>query len=110
MFLSLEKKKNLIREIIQMCVTAITEWEKGIFTGIISDISGDSRNGLEFYYNQVKNIILPEMKQLLICAEEKGNLRDHMEKGAKYNYILSDCWELKTHLSKKILKLSQHLS
>ena len=93
-----------------MCDTAITEWEKGVYTGIISDISGDSRNGLEFYYNQVKNIILPEMKQLLIYAEEKGTFREHIEKGAKYNYILSDCWELKAPLSKKILKLSQLLN
>lgn len=110
MSLSLEKKKKLMREIIQMCETAITEWEKCICTGIISDISGDSRNGLEFYYNQVKNIILPEMKQLLICAEEKGTLKEHRDKGAKFNYILSDCWELKAPLSKKILELSQQLS
>ena len=74
MFFNLKKKKMLVREIIEICETAIAEWEKGICTGIISDISGDSRNGLEFYYNQVKKIILPEMQQLLICAEEKEKI------------------------------------
>ena len=79
-------------------------------TGIISDISGDSRNRLNFYYNQVKDIILPEMRQLLIYAEEKGNLKKHRDKGAKYNYLISDCWEIKAPLSKKILEFSQQLS
>lgn len=104
----LESLKKSLNEIIAICNVAINEWANQT-TGIIDDIqANDLPNNKEIYFNQIRNIVLPESIEILDYIEN-GKIANC--KKYKYNSVwyVTDSWNFKSILGNKILNVSKLL-
>lgn len=105
----IEKLKESLVEIVDLCEKAISERDSGIHDGIIMEIIMDHEpNVANIYYNQLKDIVLPEMRRLLSYIED-GTIKTHKRDRLHSMWYVLDCWDLQSSLAMKIQYMAMDL-
>lgn len=105
----IEKPKESLVEIVDFCEKVISEWDSGIHDGAILKLMRYQESDVaSTYYNQLKDIVLPEMRRLLSYIED-GTIKTHKRDRLHSMWYVLDCWDLQSSLAMEIQYMAMDL-